>query len=105
MRLVAAARSSVQLVATSLLIFCLDPVGVYHSSMGAGAESKDINVLCLGYVYAIHLMVIAVLLMVMSLAHLRSLQPSSISILSAGSTSCHTAAVQMLLVRCCCSRL
>jgi len=81
MHLVAAASFSVQLGAASLGISCLSPVGVYHSSMNAGAESKDVNVGCLGYVYAFHLMQIAVLLMVVcvfvSLAPLRNLQPSS----------------------------
>ncbi len=48
MRLMAAASFSEQLVAASLLISCLSPVGVYHSSMSAGAESKDVNVGCWG---------------------------------------------------------
>ena len=60
----AAASCSEQLVATSLITSCLSPVGAYHSSMNAGAESQAVNVLCLGSLYALHLILIAVLLMV-----------------------------------------
>lgn len=74
MHLVAAASFSVQLGAASLVISCLSPVDVYHSSMNAGAETKDVTVGCLGSVYAFHVMLIAVLHM--SLAHLRNSQPS-----------------------------
>ncbi len=100
MRLVAAASFSVQLVAASLIIFCLNPGGVYHSSMNAGAEGKDVNVGCSAYVYAFHLMLIAVLLMVVCVCVFGSSQEFAAIILPACSMLIQSLATQ-LLFRCC----